>query len=184
MNAALHLLFMTSILNFGPIDVGAQLEDDSVLSENEMVFTVDLGIEEVTSIIVDGTKELSRNDPTLKEIEFIEGDEHTWLVRHLYIAGFAVIKDETNMILRFNLDETEEENVLDFHLVESIDEKVLENEGSYRIRAIENGSTEVTYTAMTRYADKRRAVVFAIRNFSERMLKTTFSRMFAGAISD
>jgi hypothetical protein len=170
------LLFIPTLIFINPrIDV--ELLEESTVGEYHMTFEVSASREVMYEMFAVNNKVFKGGDRTLKEVEMWEDNGDHWIVRHRYAVGFAFFKDWTDMVLEFNAIPGLEYDEVSWHLYRSMDGKILATNGHYRIYEGEQGGAEVHYWSRTEYASRRPVVAFALRNFSESLLKATFRRM-------
>jgi hypothetical protein len=180
-NALIITFMFLPALVFQQIDVGVELFDDYTVGEFDVSFDADVPRDDMFEALVLNTRTADGADRTLKEIEIWEDDGDSWLVRHRYGVSFLVITDWTDMALRFTRTPGANYDELSWELEESLDGKILRNDGYYRVYDGGDGRCIVRYWSRTEYASRRPGVAFSLENFASGILKATFTRMVDSA---
>jgi hypothetical protein len=170
------LLFIPTLIFINPrIDV--ELLEESTVGEYRMDFESDVSRDAMYEMFAVNNKQLNGGGRTLREVEMLVDNGEHWIVRHRYGVGFSFFTDWTDMVLEFRATPGAEYDEVSWRLYESLDGKINNVDGYYRIYDSGQGGSMVRYWSRTEYASRRPVVAFALRNFSERMLKATIANM-------
>ncbi len=181
MKSLLLALFVLPAFTMHDVRVDVESLENSVAGEFTLIFTSDVSPETMYRTLRRSTREVMDGDPTLREVEVLEDNGDSWLVRHRYGVGFSILTDYTDMVISYTEGRTDERLELRWGLEESLDGKVLSNDGHYHVYPEGPTGSRVEYRSRTVYDGRNRLTAFALRNFSSGLLRSTFSRMVRSA---